>query len=50
VALGSIVGAFLASKYAKRMGVVFLKNFLLAVVLITASDLLGLFKWIASQF
>lgn len=50
VALGSMTGAYLASKYAKKLGVKFLKNFLIIIVLLTAADLLGVFDLILSVF
>ncbi len=49
LAIGNMVGAWIGAKVAVERGAVWVRRFLIAIVIISALDLLGIFNWIGQQ-
>jgi uncharacterized membrane protein YfcA len=50
IALGSMLGAWVAARYAIHWESKWIFRLLLLVVIVTALDLLGIFKWVGGLF
>lgn len=50
LAIGSMVGAFFASKYAKRFGAGFIRYLLMVVLAASALEMFGVFDWLFAYF
>ena len=50
LAIGNSIGAFIASKYAKQIGVNIIRYILLVAILLSGLKIVGIFEWLAAIF
>ncbi len=43
---GNMLGAWLATRFAANKGAVWVRRFVIAVILVAAAQLLGVFEWV----
>ena len=48
LAVGNMIGAWLATRFAAEKGAVWVRRFVIVVVLFSAAELLGVFDWVAT--
>jgi uncharacterized membrane protein YfcA len=50
LAVGNMMGAWIGARVAVERGAIWVRRFLIGIVIISALNLLGIFDWISSQF
>lgn len=50
LAIGNMLGAWIGARFAVERGAIWVRRFLIVIVIISALNLLGVFDWIGNQF